>query len=219
MIGTLVQIALKDLRIEMRNREVVALVLPFAGSLLISFGLAFGPGTGSLQSVEPALLWLATLFAAVLAIRASLEIESADDAFEELLLSPADRAGIYLGKVVALSAELIILGGVTVGIGYLLFGLPPSEAELLSFPLGVIAIAAIGTLFGVLAMRSRASESLLPLLVFPTVIPVLLGGIQASELGALGRPAQAFAWIRLLAALAVAAVALGTVVFEHLIDG
>ena len=219
MIGTLVQIALKDLRIEARNRDVLGSILPFAGSLLISFGLAFGPGTGSLQSAEPALLWLATLFAAVLAIRASLEIETADDAFEELLLSPADRGGIYLGKVAALSAELITLGAVTIAMGYVLFGLPPSGAELLSFPLGVIAIAAIGTLFGVLAMRSRATESLLPLLVFPTVIPVLLGGIQASELGALGRSEPAFVWIRLLAALAVAAVALGTVVFEHLVDG
>src|SRR5205807_6014069 len=101
--------AAKDLRIEIRGRYAVGTVLPFAGTLLIAFGLSLGPGRALLRETAPGLLWLAVLFAAVLAFRRSYEAEGEDGALEGLVLSPIDRAAIFLGKSVAVAAQLIAL--------------------------------------------------------------------------------------------------------------
>src|SRR5206468_7165466 len=91
-------IAGKDLRIEVRGRYAVGLIVPFAGTLLIAFGLSLGPGRTLLQQTAPGLLWLALLFASVLAFRRSYESEGEDGALEGLLLSPIDKASVFLGK-------------------------------------------------------------------------------------------------------------------------
>lgn len=214
-------IADKDLTVELRSREGLNSLVPFVATQLIVFGLAFGPDRPTVQRAAPALLWLAVLFATVLALRRMWSIETADQAFEGLALSPVDPAAVYLGKLCFVSVELIILEALSIVGAAVLFDLDIAQNFLLvatAFFLGTIGLAAVGVTFSALVARAEAREALLPLLLLPATIPVLLAGIRVTDLALSGRPESAYSWLGLLAAFSAASAAAGSILFEHLLE-
>ncbi len=214
-------IAAKDLRLEYRGKEVINSVTPFVGTLLIVFGLSFGPDRVALSAAAPALLWLAVLFSAVLTVRRSFEVEVDDDALDGLILAPVDKAFVYLGKVVAVAVQLIVLEALTVVGTAALFDVALLRRPFLlaaALTLGTLGLTAVGTLFAALATRARAREALFPLLVLPVVVPVLVAGIRATQLSLAGAAEKATPWVALLIAFAVVALSAGTLVFEHVVE-
>src|SRR4029079_7314682 len=146
-------VAAKDLRIEVRGRYALAAVLPFAATLLVAFGLALGPGRTLLQQTAPGLLWLAVLFASVLAFRRAYAVECEDGALEGLVLAPVDKASVFVGKAAAVIAQLLALEVVIVALVALLFDVSLFERPgvlVAAFVLGTVGLAAVGSLFGVL---------------------------------------------------------------------
>jgi heme exporter protein B len=219
LFGQAGAVAGKDLRIEVRGRYAVGLIVPFAGTLLIAFGLSLGPGRTLLQQTAPGLLWLALLFASVLAFRRSYESEGEDGALEGLLLAPIDKAAVFLGKAAAVAVQLWALSAVVMLLVAGLFGLSLARPALLAaaFVLGSIGLAALGSLFGVLSESSRAREAVLPLLVLPLATPVLLAGVKATSVATTG-VGGAGSWLGLLAAFDAVFLAVGTLVFEFLLE-
>ena len=215
------RIAAKDLRVESRGRHALTTVLPFAATLLVAFGLAVGPGRGPLRQAAPALLWIAVVFAAVVAFRQSYRVEAEDGALEGLVLAPIDKAAIFLGKAAAVTVQLVALEAIVVALVAALFdvsvfGSPAALAG--ACILGTIGLAAVGSLFGVVAEAARSREAIFPLLVLPLATPVLVAGIRATALAASGRGGEAGSWLGLLAAFDVVFVALGTLVFGTLLE-
>lgn len=214
-------VAGKDLRIESRGRYAVGAVLPFAATLLIAFGLSLGPGRLLLQRTAPGLLWLAILFAAVLACRRAYESETADGALEGLLLAPVDKAAVYLGKAAAVAAQLFLLEVIVLILVAGLFdvrvlgGNVPVLAA--AFALGTIGLAAVGALFGALDASARAREAVFPLLVLPLAVPVLVAGVKTTQL-ALGDAPGWSSWLGLLVAFDLIVLSAGTLVFGHVLE-
>jgi heme exporter protein B len=219
LLRQIAQVAAKDLRIEVRGRHAAGTILPFAATLLVAFGLSLGPDRTLLQRTAPGLLWLATLFASVLAFRRSYEAEGEDGALEGLLLSPIDRAAIYLGKAAAVTAQLLALEAavtfMVAGLFDLSFGRDVATLSA-SFVLGTIGLAAVGSLFGVLTESARAREAVFPLLVLPLSIPVLVAGVKATQLATQGHAAGS--WLGLLVAFDLVVLAAGTLVYGHLLE-
>jgi heme exporter protein B len=214
-------IAAKDLRVEVRGRYALGAVLPFAGTLLIAFGLSLGPGRTLLQETAPGLLWLAVLFASVLSFRQAYQSESEDGAIEGLLLAPVDRAAIFLGKAMAVVAALLVMEVVVVPMVAGLFGLSLGREPLTlaaAFVLGTIGLGAVGSLFGVLTESPRAREAVFPLLVLPLATPVLVAGVKATSLAVGGRGGEAGSWLGLLVAFDLVFIAAGTLVFGYLLE-
>jgi heme exporter protein B len=213
-------IAAKDLRVEVRGRHALNGVLPFAGTVLVAFGLSLGPGRSLLRSTAPGLLWLAVLFASVLAVRQSFRSEGDDGALEGLVLAPVDKAAVFVGKALAVVAELLALEAVVVVLVAVLFGLSLGDPVGLAAALGLgtIGLAAVGSLFGVLEESAKAREAVFPLLVLPLCVPVLVAGVKATELAAAGRGGEALPWLGLLVAFDLVAVGAGTLVFGHLLE-
>lgn len=213
-------VTLKDLRIEVRGREVVNSIVPFAATLLVVFGLAFGPGRAALQAAAPALLWLAVLFAGVLALGRSFEAEADDGALEGLVLAPADRSAIFAGKVLAVSVQLVVLEALTFLGTAFLFDLTPRDALVVvaALLLGTLGLAGIGTLFGALASRARARQALFPLLLLPLAVPMLLAGVRTTQLAVTGPTGEAASWLGLLLAFAAISVSAGALGIEHLME-
>jgi len=214
-------VAMKDLRIELTGRYALGTVLPFACTQLLAFGLSLGPGRSLLQETAPALLWLAVLFAAVLAFRGAYEAEGDDGALEGLLLAPVDKAAIFAGKAAAVMAQLIPLACLLALLTAVLFGVGPRGGTLAllgTLALGTAGLAAVGSLFGVLTEAAKAREAVFPLLVLPLTVPVLLAAIRATALIQAGDLPEAGSWLGLLAAFDVVFLAAGSALFGHLIE-
>ena len=209
----------KDLRIETRGRNLLGTVLPFSMTLLIAFGLAFGPGIDRLSAIAPGLLWIAIVFAAVLVIRRAYEIEGENDALENFVLAPIEKAGLFLGKAGSTALQLIVLEGVLAIAAAVLLGLAP-DAHMLVFvaalQLGTAGLVLMGTLFGLAAHSQRAREALFPLILFPLITPVIVASIEASQPDVLLD--EAGSWLLLLVAYDVLAAVLGCALFGFLLE-
>ena len=213
-------VAAKDLRVELRAKIGLNQVVPFALVVLVLFGLALGPSNTELRSAAAGLFWVTVLFAAVLAVQRSFAIEAADEARDGLRLSGLDAGGIFLGKAAAVAVQLIVLELVLALVASLLFDTHLSGAGLLvgTCVAATAGLAAVGTIYGAVAMGTRVRETLLPLLFFPLVAPVLLAATKAWKEALAGTPSHGLGWLSVLGVFALAYLAIGTVAFGPLLE-
>ncbi len=206
-------IAGKDLRIERRSRVTTQQIAPFALLVLVLFAFALDPDRGVLGRAAAGLYWLAVVFCTVLAVQRSATVEVTDRAGEGLRLAGLDPAGVFLGKAIAVGAQLLVLEALlTVGIAFL-YGTKLHEPLLLlaTALLATVGLAAAGTAYAAVAAGLRVGTTLLPLLLLPILAPVLLAATRAWEAGLAGVPGDAVSWLELLAAFAVLYIAIGVV--------
>lgn len=218
-------VAAKDLRIERRSRVVTNQVAPFAGVTMVIFAFALDADTQILERVAPGLVWLATMFSLLLIVQRSFAVEADDGALDAMRVAGVDARGIYLGKLLGIGVQLLVLEVLLLFTAVILYG-ETVRAEgivllvttLLSATCG---LAAVGTLYGGLAAGFKGRETLLPLLTLPAVAPVMIGATRAVE-AALGTADAAVAdgwqWVSVLAVFAVAFGVGGALAFGPLID-
>ena len=225
MLRAAALIAGKDLRIEARSRVATNQVIPFAVCMLLVFAFALDPDRGTLTTAAPGLFWVAVLFATVLGAQRSFSVEQADGTRDALRLSGLDPAGVFLGKAGALAVQLLVLE-LLLGVGVLVLYTTDVRAD--GIVLLVVAalvttagLAATSTLFGALSAGVRVRETLLPLLLIPTVTPVLIGATRAYE-AALGTggasTSEGWPWVGLLGVFALAYSAFGLLGFGALME-
>jgi heme exporter protein B len=213
-------VAGKDLRVEARSRVTLQQIVPFGVIVLILFAFAIDPDRGLLPRLAPGLFWAAVLLASLLAVNRAFAIEEANGARDGLRLSGLDGASIFLGKAAAVAVELALLE-VVLGIGVVvLYDVTPREGLmlLLAALAATIALAATGTVYGIVAAGLRVRETLVPLLVLPAVTPVMLGATRAFEAALDGSPSDGWPWVQLLAACAVLSVIVGVLAFGPLLE-
>ena len=217
-------VAAKDLRGEWRSRVVVNQVLPFAALVMVMFAFALD-NTQLLTRVAPGLVWLATMFSLVVMVQRSFAVETADGALDALQVAGVRPGGIFLGKALALGAQLAVLQLVLLGAAIVLYRteLVAGGIVLLvtTYLAATTGLAFVGTLYGGLAAGAKGRETLLPLLMLPVVAPVLIGATRATEaaLGTEGAtPSDGWPWIGLLALFALVFGVGGTLAFGSLID-
>jgi heme exporter protein B len=215
-------IARKDLTTEIRARAGFNAVASLGVTILILLGLALGPETQALRNAAVGAVWIATLFAGVLAFNRSFQVELESGALESLLLYPGPRWTIFAGKLLATFVFVVAMVAIIVIAGTVLFGVTVPDrwgSLLLVLVLGVVGVVILGTFYASMASRSRAREVLLPLLLFPMLVPVLLAATTATKalLGA-DLMHEAGAWIRLLVAYDVVFGVATFIAFEHVIE-
>ncbi len=211
----------KDLTVEVRSRELAYTTLFFAVSCVLVFSFAFVREGRALTDAAAGILWIAIAFAGTLALGRAFERERQAETLRALLLAPAPRPAIYVGKLLGIVALLIAAEAVLVPLVALLF-----QAPLLAHPfwltaiivLGTIGFAAVGTLFAAMLVRARSRDVLLPVLLYPITIPVIIAGVRATA--ALLEPELDLAivrfWMALLLTFDVVFVTLALWTFEPL---
>ncbi|MGH9122838.1 MAG: heme exporter protein CcmB, partial [Acidimicrobiales bacterium] len=181
---------------------------------------AFDQDRSLLHQASPGLFWVAVLLCTLLAVQRSFAVESSDGAGDALRMSGLDPAGIFLGKVGAVAAELVGLELVLGGGVVVLFGTDVRGVAILvtSSLAATAGLAAAGVLYGVISAGLRVRETLLPLLFLPVAAPVLLGATEAWRSG-LGLSADdGWRWLVILAAFAAVYLAIGVLAFGSLLE-
>jgi heme exporter protein B len=215
-------IARKDVTTELRAKAGFNSVASLGVTILVLLGLALGPDAEALRNAAVGAVWLATLFSGVLAFNRSFQVELESGALEPLLLYPGPRWTIFAGKLLGNLIFLTLMVAIVVPAGVVLFGVqvPARWPSLLGvLALGVVGLVVLGTFYASMASRSRAREVLLPLLLFPMLVPVLLAATTASN-ALLGADVmhEAGAWIRLLVAYDLVFLTATFIAFEHVIE-
>ncbi|HEY8231431.1 MAG TPA: heme exporter protein CcmB [Vicinamibacteria bacterium] len=211
----------KDLLLQWRTRAQLVAVFVFGASALLLFSFAVGPNAGVLRQHAAGFLWLGLLLASTLALADSFESEMAQRALEGLLLLPADPRALYYAKAVANVLQLTLLGVALVPVMVVLYdaGTARVGALVVVVALGAAGLSAPGTLYAAMTAQARARNTLLPLLLFPLVVPALLAAVKATSLLILGDPmGQLRAWTLLLVAFDAVYWSLCGLLFERVVE-
>jgi len=173
----------KDLLIELRSREVVYTTLFFAVACVLVFAFGFVREGVAVDDAAAGILWIAIAFSGTLALGRTFERERQNDTLRALMLTPADRPALYVGKLMGVLVLLAAVEAIVVPLIALMF-----HAPLFAFPLmtallltaGTIGFAAVGTLFAAMLVRARSRDVLLPILLYPITIPVIIAGVRGT---------------------------------------
>jgi heme exporter protein B len=193
----------KELLLQWRTRAQLMAVFVFGASALLLFSFAVGPNAEILRQFSAGFLWLGLLLSSTLTLAESFHAEMENKALEGLLLLPVNPRAIYYGKTIANWLQLVLLGVTLVPVMVILYdaGTTKLLPLLLVIALGAAGLAAPGTIYAAMTAQVRSKQTLLPLLLFPLIVPALLASVKATSLIILGDPmGQLPAWIKLLTA-------------------
>jgi len=211
----------KDVAIEAKSFEMFSTTLFFAVSCVLVFAFALVRDGAIVGDAAAGILWIAIAFAGTLALGRTFERERYAETLRALLLAPAPRAAIYVGKLLGMVLLLAVAEAILVPLVALLFSAPLLTRPLLLIGLlvaGTIGFAAVGTLFAAMLVRARTRDVMLPILLYPITVPVIIAGVRgtAALLEAVPDEPVARMWIALLVAFDVVFVTLALWTFEPL---
>jgi heme exporter protein B len=207
----------KDIRYELRSKQTWLGMGMFALLVLVIFNFTFDLRVGNVSAIAPGVLWIAFLFASLLGLGRTLAAEREQHSMDRLLLCPVDRKAIYLAKLLGNLLFIGVVEIVALPVYALLFNVPLPAALFLIVLLGTLGIATIGTLFSVMAAATRARELLLPILVFPLIVPVVISVVRATQqlmMPTVNEPP----WIGLLIAFDVIFLSVSMLMFQYVVE-
>ena len=211
----------KDIAVEVRSWELVSTTVFFAFACVLVFAFAFVEEGRVVANVGAGILWIAIAFSGTLALARTFERERQTETLRALLLAPADRPALYVGKL----AGILMLMGITevilVPLVWLFFQAPIWNRPGLFFALliaGTLGDAAVGTLFAAMLVRARSRDVMLPILLYPVTIPVIIAGVRGTAALLQSTPDAGVAqfWLGLLIFFDIVFVTLALWTFEPL---
>jgi len=212
-------IAAKDLRAELRTKEAINASVSFALVILLLFSFAFDPTADQTKEMSGGLLWLDFAFAGALILNRSFARELANDCLDALVAAPISGAALFLGKVLANLALLLAVELVCLPVFGVFYDVPWTVQFwplILVLLLATWGLTVVGTVFSALTVNLRLRELMLPMLVYPIMIPGLLAAIQLTTPLVIGQPlaSDMMVWLRLLIAFDVIFTAVALTLVE-----
>jgi heme exporter protein B len=221
----------KDMITERRSKAAFNAMAFFAAMVLFIFSFALGPDAPSmsagpgqtlLQYLWPGLLWVAIFFTGILALGRSFQIEMESGGMEALRLYPGDKKAVYLGKLIS---NLIVLGAmelILIPVSAILYNIDlwtKLPALLGTTLLGSVGFAAVGTFYAALTANLRARDVMMPVLVFPILVPIVLAAVKATTLIIRGDPmGEMWTWLRIMALVDIVLLTVCTLTFEFALE-
>jgi heme exporter protein CcmB len=217
-----VRVAWKDLRIELRSREIVYTMVFFGALLVVIFAFAFPRDPRAVRGSVPGMLWVALAFTGTIGLGRAFDRERENDTMRALLLAPVPRLAVFLGK--AISTTALILAVATVCTPLLAVFL---DAPLFAYPvpmilivvLGAVGISVTGSVFAATLLKVRSRDVLLPVILYPLLVPLFVAGTSCTSALVAEIPNfdAAWYWIDFLGIYDAAFLVLSIWVFESLV--
>jgi heme exporter protein CcmB len=215
-------VAAKDLRVEFRSREVVYTMVFFGAMVILIFSFAFVKEGRAVGDVAAGILWISVLFTGTLGLSRAFDREREGNTMRGLLLSPTPRAAIFLGKALGIAVFVVLAQVVVVPLIAFLFKAPLFREPLLlllTLLLATAGFAVVGSVFASMLLRSRSRDVLLPVVLYPILVPLMIAATRST--GAITAEvadlASAHFWIKFLAAFDVVFLTASLWTFESLV--
>lgn len=213
-------VAWKDLAAEMRSKELLSAMLVFALLVIMIFNFALELDIKTRNSVTAGVLWVTFAFAGTLGLNRSMSIEKDRGCLDGLLLAPVDRSAIYFGKAISNLAFMLIVEIIVLPAYSILYNTNLFQPGLLAvILLGSLGYTAVGTLLSAMSVQTRTRDVMLPILLFPIILPVLIAAVRASGGYLQNLPMdQITPWLNLLIVYDVIFTAIAFMVFDYVVE-
>ena len=210
----------KDLAAELRSRELLTSMLVFALLVILIFNFALELDARARATVTAGVLWVTFAFAGTLGLNRSMAIEKDRGCLDGLLLAPVDRSAIYFGKTVGNLIFMFIVEIIVLPVYSILYNTNLLKPGLiLVIVLGSVGFVVVGTLLSTMAVQTRTRDVLLPILLFPVIIPVMIAAVKASSGFLQGiEMADITPWLNLLLVYDIIFTAVAFMVFDYVVE-
>lgn len=218
--ATLIILA-KELRLELRSRELLNATIVFALIVVVLFSFAFDPTAAESRRYGPGLLWIAFLFAGSLMLNPSFARELSNDTIDALRLAPISNFSVLLGKMLANFIFLSMAECILVPVFAVLYNLSLSGIVfrlILVLLLGNGGLIVTGTVFSAVSARARMRELLLPLLLLPILAPLLISAVEATAALFADPPGLDYTWMFVLGAFDVVFLTASWLLCDYLLE-
>ena len=194
-------------------------MLIFAQIVILVFSFSFDLRVETTSQVAPGVLWVSITFAGMLGLARSFVLERDQGCLDGLLLCPVDRSTLYLGKMLSNLIFISITQVFVVPLAFALFNLPFDFLLLPILLLGTLGFSAVGTLVSAMTVHARAREVMLPILLFPVVMPVIIAAVKLTAGIVDGQPwAEMRHWLQLLIGFDVIFVVVSYIAFDYVVE-
>lgn len=210
----------KDLAAELRSRELISAMLVFALLVVLIFNFSLDLEAGTRASVAAGVLWATFTFAGTIGLNRSMAIEKDRSCLDGLLLAPVDRSAIFFGKMVGNLVFMVIVEAIVIPLFSVLYNVNLINPGLISVTLlGSLGYVCVGTLLSAIAVQTRTRDILLPILLFPVVLPVIVASVKASSGFIQMIPMDEITpWLNLLIVYDVIFLAVAWMVFDKVVE-
>ncbi len=213
-------IAWKDLAAELRSRELLSAMLVFSLLVILIFYFALELDVKARNGITAGALWVTFAFAGTLGLNRSMAVEKDRGCLDGLLLAPVDRSAIYFGKAISNLVFMFIIEAIILPVYSVMYNVNLFNLGLIGTTvLGSIGYIAVGTLLAAMSVQTRTRDVLLPILLFPLVIPVLVAAVKASSAFLLGlEMSEIMPWLNILIVYDLVFVAVAFMVFDYVVE-
>lgn len=216
------RIAWKDLRVELRSREIIATMTFFGALIVVIFSFAFPLDVKAVRGSVPGMLWVAIAFTGTIALGRAFDRERENDTMRGLLLAPVPRLAVFLGKAFAMTVLVLIVAVVCAPLLALFLSVPlfdyPGQLALVVL-LGALGFSVVGSVFSATLLKVRSRDVLLPVILYPILIPLFVAGTKTTA-ALVGDPPDldvAWYWIQFLGIYDAGFLVLSLWTFESLV--
>jgi len=219
-ISALLAVVWKDLVAELRSREILSAMLVFALLVIFIFNFALELNIQVRAEVTSGLIWVTLTFAGTLGLNRSMAVEKDRGCLDGLLLAPVDRTAIYFGKTLANFLFMLLVAVIVLPLYSLFYNQNLFIPGLwLVVVLGSLGYVSTGTLLSSMAVQARTRDILLPILLFPVIIPVLVAAVKASSGYLEAMPlAEISPWLTLLVVYDIIFISIAFMVFDYVVE-
>lgn len=219
-LKVLLAVARKDLRAEIRGRELLSAMFLFAVLAVVIFSFALELDREARENSVAGILWVTIIFSGMIGLSRSMAVEKDKGSLDALLIAPVQRSALFYGKMIANLLFTLVVAFLLVALLTVLFNMSLFHLEmLLVIVLGCVGFTAAGTLLSSMTIYARARENLLPIVLLPVVLPIVLCAVKASNaiLSEMGAD-EWLPWLRLLVMVDVAFLVGTFFLFDYVVE-
>jgi heme exporter protein B len=220
MLKQAARIAWKDLRIELRSREILYTMTFFGGLLAVVYSFVFPSNSELIPLAAPGMLWVSMAFAGTIGLGRAFDRERENDTMRALLLAPVPRLSVFLGKAAAITVLVLAVAVVVVPLLALLLGADLFAAPgplALSLVLGAVGFAVVGSVFSAALIKVRSRDVLLPVILYPLLIPLFVAGTSITAGLLAGNDQKVWYWMGFLGIYDAAFLVVSLWIFESMV--